>query len=113
METSRGLFTKIGFLCVVAIAIGVTGKKHIAYQKNQRHIHESDSSILQEGRDEFATFAPRPGFPENNPTLNYETEGRALAYVGRGLLYSTRTQVGEHLGLFAFLKRRFSTRDKE
>lgn len=111
METSRGLFTKIGLLCALGITIGIVGKKHIAYQKNQRHIQESDSSI-QIGRDEFGLTASRPGFPENNPTLDYDTEGRALRYVGKGLLYASRTQVGDHLGFLAFMKRRFSS-DRE
>lgn len=110
METRKGLLTKLGAFTVVAVGLTVIGKKHIAIHKEDRHRLESDASVDHED-DEFIDSSVRPGFPTNNPNLNYEGSGRESKYVGAGISYSTRTP-GDRLSIWNVIIRSMSLKDK-
>lgn len=104
METRKGLLSKLALFSALAIGITVVGKKHIALVKESRHLKESDSSLENE-TDEFVNPIRLPGFPENNPNLNYDTPNRKSKYVGAGLSYSSRA-TGDKLSMWNVLYRR-------
>lgn len=110
METRQGLLTKLGAFTCVAVGLTVVGKKHIASHKEDRHRLESDASVDHE-EDEFADTSVRPGFPANNPNLNYDGSGRQSKYVGSGLSYSTRTP-GDKLSIWNVITRKTSLKDE-
>lgn len=89
METRKGLLTKLGIFGAVAIGLFMVGKYHIASYKEKRHRLETDARVDSE-ENEFGILAKRPGFPQNNPTLNYESDQRNSRYEGTGNSYSTR-----------------------
>lgn len=97
METRRGLLTKLGIFSTAAIALFFTGKYHIASYKENRHRSETDARVDSE-ENEFGTLAKRPGFPLNNPNLDYESSVRPSKYEGSGSSYSTRT-TGDRFGM--------------
>lgn len=99
METRKGLLTKLGIFTAVAVLLFVVSKKHIAAVKEDRHRLESDSSVDNPDTMEFTSVSARPGFPTNNPNLNYEGQGRESRYVGAGNSYSSRTP-GDRLGFW-------------
>ncbi|KAK6202314.1 uncharacterized protein RJT21DRAFT_18917 [Scheffersomyces amazonensis] len=102
METRRGLLTKLGIYGGVAISLFLVGKKHIEYSKNERHKKETDARIDSEVK-EFGTFGQRPGFPSNNPTMDYTNDpSRVSRYEGSGNSYSSR-RPGDRLGFFSVL----------
>ncbi|RKP30459.1 hypothetical protein METBISCDRAFT_16201 [Metschnikowia bicuspidata] len=104
METRKTLVTKLGFFTAVAISIIIIGKKHIAHRKDSRHLKESALSVENE-LDDFLTVNRRPGFPEHNPNLNYDTPNRKSKYVGAGLSYSSRTP-GDKLSIWNVMFKR-------
>lgn len=110
METRKGLLTKLGAFSAVAIGLTVVGKKHIATHKEDRHRLESDASVDHE-EDEFADESVRPGFPSNNPNLNYEGAGRESKYVGTGVAYSTRTP-GDRLSMWNVITKKIKKDDE-
>lgn len=105
METRQGLLKKLGAFATVAIGLTVVGKRHIAAHKEDRHRMESDASLDHE-EDEFADTSVRPGFPSNNPNLNYDGSGRQLKYIGSGVAYATRTP-GDRLSLWNVISKKF------
>ncbi|KAM9926395.1 hypothetical protein OXX80_010590 [Metschnikowia pulcherrima] len=109
METRKGLLTKLTGFSAVAIGLTVMGKQHIAAAKDTRHRKESDASI--ESDSEFLDNARRPGFPSNNPNLNYESVQRESKYVGAGVAYSTRTK-GDRLSMWNVITAKTSSEDE-
>lgn len=98
METQKGLLTKLALFTGVAITLTVLGKKHIASHNEDRHMQENYSSVDND-ENEFVDKTRRPGFPSNNPNLNYEGGTRESKYVGAGMAYSSRTK-GDRLSLW-------------
>lgn len=103
METRQGLLKKLWLYTAAAVTLVVVGKKHIASHKEDRHKLESDASV--ENPEEFGDHSVRPGFPSNNPNLNYNVEGRESKFVGAGCSYSSRTP-GDRLSIWNVLKSR-------
>lgn len=99
METRQGLLTKLGLYTAAAVTLMLIGKKHIAVHKESRHRTESDSSVEANLDDEFVDTSRRPGFPENNPRLDYGGGERESKYVGAGVAYDSRTK-GDRLSLW-------------
>lgn len=106
METRKGLLTKLGLYTATAVGLVLIGKKHIAVHKEDRHKLESDSTVEYEDDNEFLDKTIRPGFPSNNPNLNYEGTGRESKYVGAGLSYSSRTP-GDRLSIWNVISSRW------
>lgn len=104
METRKGLLTKLGFFTAGAIGLMLIGKKHIAVHKDSRHRKESDASV-EFAESEFSNTSRRPGFPENNPNLNYEGSNRESKYVGAGVAYASRTK-GDRLSMWNVFRSR-------
>ncbi|OBA19072.1 hypothetical protein METBIDRAFT_47500, partial [Metschnikowia bicuspidata var. bicuspidata NRRL YB-4993] len=111
METRKGLLTKLAGFSAVAIGLTVVGKKHIASAKEKRHSKESDASLDSDLDSEFLDNGVRPGFPKNNPNLNYESAQRESQYVGAGVAYLTRTK-GDRLSLWNVIKSKMSDNDE-
>lgn len=111
METRKGLLTKLGAFSLVAVGLVVIGKKHIALHKDSRHLKESDSSVESE-TEEFVNVSRRPGFPEHNPNLNYDTPNRKSKYVGSGLSYSSRAP-GDKLSMWSVLFKNRPSKDDD
>ncbi|KAK6461469.1 hypothetical protein DFJ63DRAFT_183611 [Scheffersomyces coipomensis] len=106
-ETRRGLLTKLGIFSGIAIGLFLVGKKHIAITKVERHKRETDATIDSEV-EEYGNYGTRPGFPANNPTLNYEADSsRASRYEGKGNSYSSR-RPGDRFSMFAVFDRKWS-----
>ncbi|KAG5419373.1 hypothetical protein I9W82_003140 [Candida metapsilosis] len=110
-ETRSSILRRYALFASIAIALFITGKKHIAYKKELRHQKENDSDI-NNSDNEFEISVRRPGFPENNPNLNYDDEGRQSKYIGSGFAYSTR-RPGDRLSLYNVLKQTYWPDDKE
>ncbi|KAK6459236.1 uncharacterized protein RJT20DRAFT_14318 [Scheffersomyces xylosifermentans] len=107
VETRNGLLTKLGIFGVVAVSLFVVGKKHIASYKDERHKRETDARIDSD-TEEFGVTARRPGFPINNPTLNYDANARDSKYRGAGNSYSSR-RPGDRLSMFAVFDRNWTS----
>lgn len=110
METRKGLLTKLAGFSAVAIGITVMGKYHIASIKDTRHREESDASLGSDS--EFLNKTRRPGFPTNNPNLNYDSAQRESQYVGAGVAYLTRTK-GDRLSLWNVITAKTSKEDDQ
>lgn len=111
METRRGLFTKLGIFGSIALGLFVVGKYHIASYKDKRHRNETDARIDSE-ENEFGILAKRPGFPQNNPTLNYESDQRNSRYEGTGSSYSTRRS-GDRFNMSAIFSSKWQDDEKK
>lgn len=111
METRNGLLSKLGIFGVAAVTLFMVGKRHIASYKDERHKRETDARIDSEA-DEFGITARRPGFPVNNPTMNYETGYRASKYQGSGNSYSSR-RPGDRLSMFSVFDRDWSKKEHD
>lgn len=110
VETRNGVLFKLGVFGCAAIGLFIVGKRHIAAYKEERHRTETDARVDSE-ENEFGILAKRPGFPANNPTLNYEGQ-RGSRFQGSGLSYHTRTP-GDRLSMFAIFDRKWgSDKDK-
>lgn len=110
METRKGLLTKLGLYTVTAVGLVLVGKKHIALHKEDRHKLESDSTVEYVDDGEFLDKSVRPGFPTNNPNLNYDSTGRESKFVGSGCSYSSRTP-GDRLSMWNVLSSRWRKDD--
>ncbi|MDC6271217.1 hypothetical protein PP707_02845, partial [Acetobacter pasteurianus] len=110
-DTRSTLVRRYGIFAAVAVTLFLIGKKHIAYEKDQRHKMENDSD-LNNSDNEFAVSVKRPGFPENNPNLNYDDASRRSKYVGSGDAYSSR-RPGDRLNFYNVLKMKWFPDDKE
>ncbi|KAI5952471.1 hypothetical protein KGF54_003338 [Candida jiufengensis] len=110
-DTRSTILRRYGLFASIAIALFLIGKKHIAYKKEQRHKLESDSDI-DNSDNEFSIGYKRPGFPENNPSLNYDDINRQSKYIGSGDAYSSR-RPGDRLSLYNILKQKYWPDDKE
>lgn len=106
METQKGLLTKLALYSAAAVGLVVVGKKHIASHKEDRHKLESDANVEFADDSEFLDKSVRPGFPSNNPNLNYNVDGRESKYVGSGNSYSSRTS-GDRLSIWNVLSSRW------
>lgn len=109
METRFGLLSKLGVYTVIAVGLVVVGKQHIASHKDKRHLQEFNQEISEL---EFANTSVRPGFPANNPNLNYESSSRESTYVGLGASYATRTK-GDRLSMWNVIKARHWDGDRD
>ncbi|KAI3406148.1 hypothetical protein KGF56_000990 [Candida oxycetoniae] len=110
-ETQRSIVRRYGIFAAIAVSLFLIGKKHIAYEKEQRHKLENDAD-LNNSDNEFAISVKRPGFPENNPNLNYDDINRQSRYIGTGNAYSSR-RPGDRLSLYSVLKMKWFPEDKE
>ncbi|CAD1812162.1 unnamed protein product [Candida parapsilosis] len=110
-ETRSTVLRRYALFAAIAISLFITGKKHIAYKKEQRHKLENDSDV-NNSDNEFSISIKRPGFPENNPNLNYDDEKRQSKYIGSGFAYSTR-RPGDRLSLYNILKQKYWPDDRE
>lgn len=106
METQKGLLTKLALYSATAVGLVVVGKKHIASHKEDRHKLESDSTVEYADDNEFLDRSVRPGFPSNNPNLNYDVNGRESRFVGAGNSYSSRTP-GDRLSIWNVVSSRW------
>ncbi|KAI5965167.1 uncharacterized protein KGF55_001387 [Candida pseudojiufengensis] len=112
-DTRSSILRRYGLFASIAIALFLIGKKHIAYKKDQRHKLESDSNIDNDhDKNEFEIGYKRPGFPENNPNLNYDDFNRESKYIGIGDAYSSR-RPGDRLSLYNILKQKYWPDDIE
>ncbi|RCK57619.1 hypothetical protein Cantr_00065 [Candida viswanathii] len=114
-ESRRSLLKKLGIFGSVAVGLFVIGKKHIAYQKQNRHDLESDSSIkhqINQQEEEFGYVTRRRGFPLQNPNLDYSSPDRQSKYVGSGDAFSSR-RPGDRLSLYQVLKAKWFTSEAE
>lgn len=110
METTRGLVKKLTIFCGIAVVFVKVGKYDIAKHKEERHRSESNTTV---GNDDYA-FVDKtvlPGFPTNNPNLNYGKGDRESRYVGSGMAYSSRTQ-GDRLSMMNIFKLRRDNDEK-
>lgn len=111
METRKGLLTKLAGFAGAAAVIAYIGRKHIALRKDKQYMKESDSSLESES-DQFTDGNRRPGFPENNQMLNYESPNRKSKYVGSGNAYQSRAR-GDKLSIWNILFTKNSTHGDE
>lgn len=109
METRKGLLTKLGGFTLVAVGLVIIGKKHIALHKDSRHLKDSDSSVENDS-EEFVSRGRRPGFPEHNTDLDYESPKRKSKYVGSGLSYLSRAP-GDKLSMWNVIFKRGGSRE--
>lgn len=105
VETRKGILQKLGIFGCIGVGLFLVGKKHIASYKDDRHRNETDAR-LDSDENEFGVLARRPGFPTNNPTLNYEGK-RGSRFEGGGLAYASRTP-GDRLSMFAIFDRKWN-----
>ncbi|EGW31606.1 uncharacterized protein SPAPADRAFT_140229 [Spathaspora passalidarum NRRL Y-27907] len=111
METRRGFFTKLGFFCTTAVTLFIIGKRHIARHKDERHRVETDARIDSED-NEFGILAKRPGFPTNNPTLDYTAGDRKSKFEGGGNAYASR-RPGDRLSVYTWVKMKYFSDEEE
>lgn len=111
METRRGFFTKLGLFGATALTMFLVGKKHIALHNDRRHRAESDARIDSDD-NEFGVQVRRPGFPRNNPSLDYSGADRKSKFEATGDAYSTR-RPGDRLSMWATVKRSYFGDDEE
>lgn len=109
METRKGLLTKLGGFTVVAVGLVIIGKKHIAIRKDSRHLKDSECSVENDS-EEFVNKRRRPGFPEHNTDLDYESPQRKSKYVGSGLSYLSRAP-GDKLSMWNVIFKRGGSRE--
>ncbi|CAI5758628.1 unnamed protein product [Candida verbasci] len=105
-DTRQGIIQRYTIFGAIAITLFLIGKKHIQISKNQKHERESDTSLNVESDNEFLVKTKRPGFPENNPYLDYSSGQRVSKYQGSGDAYSSRKQ-GDRLSLYNVLKQKY------
>ncbi|CAK9439443.1 uncharacterized protein LODBEIA_P35610 [Lodderomyces beijingensis] len=111
-DTRNAILKRYGIFATIAIGLFLVGKKHIAYEKEQRHKMENDSD-LNNSDNEFGISVKRPGFPAQNPNLNYDdNERRKSKYMGGGDAYSSR-RPGDRLSFYNILKMKWFPDDKE
>lgn len=97
-ETHQGILRKFGVLSTIAIGLFLISKKHTALRKDQRHRRETDACVDSEEYAEFGHQVSRPGFPANNPTLDYDEGSRSSKYQGSGSAWGTRAR-GDRLSM--------------
>lgn len=96
-ETRKGVISKLFILGSISIGIFVFGKRHIAVNKENRHIRESDARI----DSDTAEFQAKPLKP-GNPLQ--ETAQRESKYVGAGGAYASRKK-GDKFTMFNIFDR--------
>lgn len=97
-ETHRGILTKFGILSTIAIGLFLVSRKHTALRKDQRHRRETDACVDSDDYTEFGHQISRPGFPTNNPSLDYDEGSRASKYQGSGSAWGSRAR-GDRLSV--------------
>lgn len=114
-ESRRTVLRKLGIFGSIAIGLFIIGKKHIAYQKQNRHDLESDSSVkheINQQEEEFGYVTKRRGFPLTNPNLDYSSPDRQSKYVGSGDAFSSRRH-GDRLSLYQVFKAKWFSDEVE
>lgn len=94
IETRNGVLTKLAVLGAISIGVFVVGKRHIANNKEVRHLQETDA---REDSKEFEARALKPGNP-------LEEGSRESKYVGAGSAYASRRK-GDKFTMFNIFDR--------
>lgn len=111
METRKAFFTKLGLFGATALTMFIVGKKHISIHNEKRHRAETDARVDSDD-NEFGVQVRRPGFPRNNPTMDYSAGERLSKFEAKGDAYSTR-RPGDRLSMWATIKRCYFGDDEE